>query len=188
MGLNELPQIKMYWEPPWQLSLVTRRFTRRRFLAIRKYLHLADNTILVKPDQKEYDPLGKIRPLINLLIGNFRANYNPECYLTADEDICKFKGRNKMKQYLRGKIIKWGYKIWKLCDAKTAYVLNLSVFTGKTSEKSVPYGVVMDLVERYLDKHHVVVMDNYFTGVPLFLDLLQRSTYALHCKFFIIRV
>ena len=140
-------------------------------------MHLADNTILVKPDQKGYDPLGKIRPLINLLIGNFRANYNPECYLTADEDICKFKGRNKMKQYLRGKIIKWGYKIWKLCDAKTAYVLNLRVFTGKTSEKSVPYGVVMDLVERYLDKHHVVVMDNYFTGVPLFLDLLQRSEY-----------
>jgi DNA excision repair protein ERCC-6 len=178
MGLNKLPQIKMYWETPWQLSLVTNRFTRLRFLSIRKYLHLADNSTLVPSDQKGYDPLGKIRPLINLLTSNFQANYSPQCYLTADEDICKFKGRNKMKQYLRGKIIKWGYKIWKLCDATTAYVLNLSVFTGKTTEKSAPYGVVMSLMEQYLDKNHVVVMDNYFTGVPLFLDLLRRSTYA----------
>ena len=36
----------------------------------------------------------------------------------------------------------------------------------------------MKLMDGYLDKHHVVVMDNYFTSVPLFMDLLERSTYA----------
>ena len=55
--------------------------------------------------------------LVNLLVGNWKANYQPGCYLTADEDICKFKGRHHLKQYLRAKIVKWGFKIWKLCDA-----------------------------------------------------------------------
>jgi hypothetical protein len=141
-------------------------------------LHLADNSSLVIQDQKASDPLGKIRPLLNLLIKNFRDNYNPSLYLTVDEDMCKFKGRHKIKQYMRAKIIKWGYKIWKLCDANTAYVLNLDIYTGKNSGKSLPYEVVFHLMEGYLDKHHIVVMDNYFTSVPLFLDLLTRSTYA----------
>eukprot|EP00456_Euglypha_rotunda_P053094 TRINITY_DN42825_c0_g1_i3.p1 TRINITY_DN42825_c0_g1~~TRINITY_DN42825_c0_g1_i3.p1 ORF type:complete len:287 (-),score=-7.87 TRINITY_DN42825_c0_g1_i3:91-888(-) len=36
----------------------------------------------------------------------------------------------------------------------------------------------MKMVDGYLEKNHVVVMDNYFTSVPLFMDLLNRSTYA----------
>ena len=83
-----------------------------------------------------------------------------------------------MKQYLRAKIVKWGYKIWKLCDATTAYVLELDVYGGEKSENSSPYDAVMKLMEGYLDKHHVVVMDNYFTSVPLLTDLLDRATYA----------
>ena len=34
-----------------------------------------------------------------------------------------------MKQYLRSKIVRWGYRIWKLCDAGNAYVLNFDVYT-----------------------------------------------------------
>jgi hypothetical protein len=30
MGLNVLPTIKMYWEPPWNLSLVSNRFSRTK--------------------------------------------------------------------------------------------------------------------------------------------------------------
>ena len=114
MGLNKLPDIKMYWDSTWKLSLVANRFTRKRFLSIKKYLHLADNESSADQRALSLDRIAKIRPLLNLLVANFKANYQPGCYLTADEDICKFKGRNKLKQYLRAKIIKWGYKIWKL--------------------------------------------------------------------------
>jgi hypothetical protein len=80
MGINKLPNIKMYWDSTWKLSLVSDRFTRDRFLSIKKYLHLADNESL--GDQKESSPdrIGKIRPLVNLLVGNFKANYKPGCY------------------------------------------------------------------------------------------------------------
>jgi hypothetical protein len=124
------------------------------------------------------DKLAKVRPLMNLLRENFQAQYRPGQYLTADEDMCKFKGRNTMKQYMKAKIIKWGYRIWKLCDTADAYVLNFDVYTGAKDGKKDTTSVVMELMEGYLDKNHVVVMDNFFTSVPLFTDLLNRSTYA----------
>ena len=59
--------------------------------------------------------------------------------------------------------------------------MSFDVYTGAESEKkdkSLPHSVVMGLMEGYLDKNHVVVMDNFFTSIPLFVNLLTRSTYA----------
>ena len=61
-------------------------------------------------------------------------------------------------------------------------MLNFDVYTGAKDgnvEKGLSYRVVMELANDYLDSQHV---DNYFTSVPLFLDLLNRSTYAWNCE------
>jgi hypothetical protein len=178
MGLNKKPNIKMYWDQTWKLSIIADRFTRDRFLSIKKYLHLANNADIIDEKASNPDRLAKVRPLMNLLTENFQAQYRPGRYLTADEDMCKFKGRSTMKQYMKAKIIKWGYRIWKLCDATDAYVLNFDVYTGAKGEKKDTSTVVMELMEGYFDKNHVVIMDNFFTSVPLFMDLFNRSTYA----------
>ena len=109
MGLDKKPKLQMYWDSVWKLSLVADRFTRDRFFSIKKYLHLADNSTITDRKSSNADRLAKVRPLMNVLQANFKSQYNPGRYLTADEDICKFKGRSFMKQYLRAKIIKWGY-------------------------------------------------------------------------------
>ena len=86
-----------------------------------------------------------------------------------------------MKQFMRAKIIKWGYKIWKLCDSSSGYTLNSDVYTGASDQKpeqGLAYTVVMKMMEGYLDKNHVIILDNYYTSVPLLKDLLDRSTYA----------
>jgi len=46
MGLNKKPNLQMYWDSVWKFSLVADRFTRDRFFAIQKYLHLADNSTI----------------------------------------------------------------------------------------------------------------------------------------------
>jgi hypothetical protein len=51
MGLSRKPNLKMYWDQTWKLSIVADRFTRDRFLSIKKYLHLSDNKSIV--DQKD---------------------------------------------------------------------------------------------------------------------------------------
>ena len=63
---------------------------------------MADNKSVGDQKGPNPDRLWKIRPLVNLLVGNFKANYLPGCYLTPDE------GRHHLKQYLRAKIVKWG--------------------------------------------------------------------------------
>jgi hypothetical protein len=93
MGLNKKPELYMYWDQTWKLSMVADRFTRDRFVSIKKYLHLADNTGIADQKGSSPDRLAKVRPLMNLLRENFQAQYRPGRYLTADEDMCKFKGR-----------------------------------------------------------------------------------------------
>jgi hypothetical protein len=60
MGLNKQPNLKMYWDQKWKIPVVSNRFTRKRFLSIKKYLHLADNTNITNSTT---DRLAKIRPL-----------------------------------------------------------------------------------------------------------------------------
>jgi hypothetical protein len=181
MGISQNPQLHMYWETPWKLPVVADRFTRDRFKKIKKYLHLADNNELVDCKASSSDRLHKVRPLVEALVQNFQKRYQPSTHLTLDEDMCKFKGRNLMKQYMRAKIVKWGYRIWKVCDAKTAYVLNFDVYSGAKDgkvTKDLASNVCKRLIENYQQKNHIVVMDNYYTSVPLFLDLLETSTYT----------
>src|ERR1700722_513283 len=96
MGLNRKNNIRMYWEPVRRLPVVADRFTENRFMAIKKYLHLADNSVIAENKDSQPDRLAKIRPLLDLLT-NFHSNYQPGRFLTVDEDMCKFKGRNVMK-------------------------------------------------------------------------------------------
>jgi hypothetical protein len=48
----------------------------------------------------------------------------------------------------------------------------------KKKETNLAYGVVMELLEGYLDKNYTAFMDNFFSSIPLYFDLLNRSTYA----------
>ena len=84
---------------------------------------------------------------------------------------------------------KWGLKVWCLADAKSKYVANFEVYCGKDSiveeeirrprgEAWLAYNVVLRLVSPYEDKEHVITMDNFFSSIPLFKELLERRTYA----------
>ena len=47
-----------------------------------------------------------------------------------------------------------------------------------SGEGSVAYGVVMNLLQGLEDKGHCVVMENFFTSIPLFRDLASKGIYA----------
>ena len=82
-----------------------------------------------------------------------------------------------MKQY----IVKWGIKLWCLCEAHTGYCLAFTVHTGAAAEDDanmdLGYRVVMKLMRRHLLSYHHLYADNYFTSVHLAVDLLQADTY-----------
>ena len=87
-----------------------------------------------------------------------------------DEDMIPFKGRMVIKQYMKDKPIKWGYKVFKLCDADTAYVYRLQIYTGKQDRNpdgGLSYAVSMAMVEGLTGQNRTLYCDNWYTGVKL---------------------
>ena len=80
--------------------------------------------------------------------------------LSVDEAMIKFDGRLLWKQYLPKKPVRWGIKIWCLCDSLTGYCLAFNVYTGRegdvvADDLGLGYRVVMGLMSDYLYKTYM---------------------------------
>ena len=107
--------------------------------------------------------------------------YKPKHKLSVDQAMVGYHGRLGIKQYIKNKLMPWGIKIWCCVEAQSGYILNFRVYTGKTDYSpghGLRYHVVMSMVEPYLDKHHEVYFDNFFSSPKLAEDLLERKTYS----------
>ena len=76
-----------------------------------------------------------------------------------------------------------GHKNWVCADAVSGYILTFDVYCGTNSSqpahpKGLAYGVVMKLVQPFLDKGYTVYMDNFYSSPDLFQDLLDREMAA----------
>ena len=177
MGIMKLPSRHDYWRK--KKFIFATNFSdimsRDRFDMIWRYLHLQDNSV---PDQ---DPLRKLRWFITCLVNKFKSVYVPNEHVAVDESMVKFKGRLGFRQYLPSKPIKWGLKVWSLCESATGYAWNLQVYTGRVAgqqERGLSYRVVMDLIEDLQGSWMKVYMDNFYTSTELFEGLRARGLLA----------
>lgn len=184
MAIKKLPSYRDYWSTASDLHdyFIAPLMPMNRFGWLLGHLHLNDNSLQPKKGDPYYDKLYKIRPLLTRLSQTFSECYKPHQKVTVDESMVKFKGRSSLKQYMRDKPIKRGYKIWMLCDS-SSYNLKFQVYTGKSDvlgvEKGLGARVVMDMVEDLANKNHIVYMDNFFTSYNLFKILKDNLIYAV---------
>ena len=98
--------------------------------------------------------------------------YVPDQNVTVDESMVRFKGRLQFRQYLPSKPIKWGIKVWALCESATGYLWNFEVYTGRTAGQPQQHGlshhVVLDLAADLFRSYARVYMDNFYSGTELF--------------------
>ncbi|XP_046997985.1 piggyBac transposable element-derived protein 4-like [Schistocerca americana] len=132
MGIKRMPAYRDYWSSAPELHdrYIASLMAVNRFGWLLRNIHLNDNTLHPEKGHPGYDKLYKLRPVIKILSESFSKCYQPSKHLAIDESMIKFKGRNSMKQYMRDKPIKRGYKVWMLCD-KTSYNLKFDIYTGK---------------------------------------------------------
>jgi len=90
-----------------------------RFLALLIMFHLKNNNAKAARGQPGYDPLFKIRPVIDTLITKFQNLYTPEEQLTI-EAIYPFQGRIFFRVYIKGKPHKYGTKCLNFVRQKAA--------------------------------------------------------------------
>ena len=69
-----------------------------------------------------------MRPVIDHLNSKFSEVIWNDSEQTIDEHKLKFKGRSGMKQYLKLKPIKWGFKVWFRCSSKSVYLYQMDIY------------------------------------------------------------
>lgn len=98
-------------------------------------------------ERRTIDKAAPISEIFSQLISNSQKAYCLTEYATVDEMLVPFRGRCSFKVYMPKKPYKYGIKIQCLCDAKTSYLYNAYIYTGKDSD-----GVGLSLQELKLQK------------------------------------
>ena len=97
-----------------------------RFCEILQNPHFADN----RKDDKT-DKISKIRPVIDQLNSKFSEVLSNDIEKSIDEQTVRFKGRSRMKQYIKSKPIKWSFKFWFCCSSKSGYLYQMDIYLGR---------------------------------------------------------
>lgn len=178
MSINKLPTIKSYWECGQYIGNegVRNVMSRSRFEDILRNLHFSDNT---KADKS--DKANKVRPLINLFNESFSSAVSNGDNQSIDEHMVKFKGRSSMKQYVKNKPIKWGFKFWYRCASSTGYLYQLELYLGKkeSAEENLGPGVVLKMTEGLENTFCTIFFDNFFNSPSLIVKLYDRKLYGI---------
>ena len=120
MDLKKLPTLKDYWRTDeLGVPVVPNSMSRNRYKEIRKNLHFSNNLDPLRTDDKA----AKIRLSIEHFNIVYHQNASNVSHHSRDEHMVKFKGDSSMKQYVKNKPIKWGFKFWLHCSAITGYII-----------------------------------------------------------------
>ena len=107
MGIDQKPELCNYWSTDEFLGNVgiQRAFTRDRFESLCRYLHINDSQQQPARNDPRYDPLYKVRPVLDMCQHTFLEQYIPGREVSIDEAMVKYKGRVFFRQYMPKKPI-----------------------------------------------------------------------------------
>jgi len=175
MGIIKLPNIILYWEKDstlFSFAGISVLFSRKRFSDI--YTHLCLRDPNTKPENSK-DRLFKINAFVNTIIEQSQKYYLPECEIVIDESMIPFHGRNKLVQFMPLKPIRYGFKAFLLCEAKTGYVLGWKLFTGDPRDVDEDFGltykIVRTLCADLTGNNNILYTDRFCTGLQIYTDL-----------------
>jgi len=176
MGIIHKPRIEDYWSSSilWGTPGISEVMSHDQFRLILRNLAFALG-------RNKKDRLHKIRPLMEKIINTSRSLYAPKEFLSIDESMVKFNGRNTMKVFMPLKPIRYGFKVYMLTEASTGYVLSWVMHQG---QKSTVIDTLSLLVDGYENKGFTISMDRFYTTIDamLYLTDLGFSVYAAAMK------
>jgi hypothetical protein len=141
-------------------------------------LHFNDNADAAAPGAIGYDKIFKVRPVVDVLNKAWKLAYTPGWAQSVDEMMIAFKGRTHLRQYMKAKIVKWGFKLWGCCDAKSGFCSHFAVYEGKRPgeppTKDLGASVVKNMT-KHLKPGSLVVADNFFSSPMLAKDMKESG-------------
>ncbi|GFX57324.1 chimeric ERCC6-PGBD3 protein [Trichonephila clavipes] len=148
--------------------------SRNHFQKLKFYLHFVDNGTV---SQHAQDQSFKVKPLFAIFYNNFMKFGHFSANISIDEMNIMYYGRNRLKQFIRGKPIRFGHNLWALCGSE-GYCYNFSLYCGKESDarNDTPLvtQVVMKLTENFVNpSSYILYFDNFFTSTDLLKSLRE---------------
>lgn len=154
--------------------------SQKRFFQLKSYIFFCDPDHGQTEEEKQ-DPLYNVRGIYHI-VQKFKELFNCSREISIDEAMVPFKGRLAIKVRMPDKPIKFGVIFFQLCDSKTSYCKNFSIYAGKDDREAGNIGktgkIVMDLVADLYNTNHHLYVDNFYTSPILFLLLRTRGILA----------
>jgi DNA excision repair protein ERCC-6 len=176
-GYHVLPNKKMYWDTKEDCNteFIRQSMARDRFMEIKKFLHVSDNLNLSPGDK-----FAKVAPLANMLRDKFLQFASTSQELSIDEAMIAYFGRHGCKQFVRGKPIRFGYKVWCI-NTVTGYLISFDFYQGKCEAVPLvaPLGlggsVINALVDRLPGRGYHIFCDRFFTSISLIEAMAAKN-------------
>jgi hypothetical protein len=157
--------------------------TKERFLFLLSALRFDNPHDRV--DRLKEDPGAPISNILQQFIDNCQECYSPGEYLCVDEMLVAFRGRFRYRMYMPKKPARYGIKIMAMTDARTHYLYNAYIYTGKNcygrtlseeeNKLSKPTQSVLRLVKPVQGSNRNVTGDNWFSSIQLVQQLKERG-------------
>jgi hypothetical protein len=167
MGIDSLPQRRMYWQEETRHSTVASVLSRDRFESITRFLTVSEPVAAAAPR----NPFSFVRSFITSLNHSFPRHWNPGRHIALDESMVSFRGRSDIKQFVPGKPHPHGYKIWVLANEN--YMLQFQLYEGKAAAGPSIHDMVLQLTQLYRNNNHVLYIDTLFTSPTLVASLFN---------------
>ena len=178
-GYHTLPGEKDYWstKPSLSVLIFSRVMSRNRFQEIKRYFHLADNENLTE------SKTAKVDSIYDELLKNCQQFGIFDKLLSIDESMVPYRGHFSIKQYIRNKPLRFGYKFWFLCGAD-GYPYNFELCKSKDDGRKEPLGTsvvksMSSVIGSDKCKNHILCFDNFFTSYSLLVDLAGKNLRAI---------
>ena len=161
------------------------------YFDLKKYISFVDPDH-EKTEEEARDVLYKIRNISRTITQKFFDLYNCHESVSVDEGMVPFKGRLKIKVRMPDKPVKYGIKLFMLCDSTNGYCKKFDVYVGSDERNAGNLGktgkTVLNLLQGLENTHHRVYMDNFYTSPILFLAMKNITLYGCgtvrNCKGF----
>ena len=157
-----------------------------RYLFLLRCIRFDDKS--TRTERLKVDCFAIVQEIFTHINNKFKQHYEPGFELCIDEQLLKFRGRVKFKQYIPSKPAKYGLKVWALVDVNTMYTCALKPYVGRQPQtdpqgnenvfyqSTAPFDLVMRIANDFLKCGRNITADNWFTSFPLVQRLTELKT------------